>query len=311
MVADPYLGIRPTDRFELGRRPTTRSTLDRLDGRDLAARPARRRTAHARRRGRRRAFDRHRALALPCSTRASSATRSTCSASRPRLRDRYGMTLFGQACLAARRLVEAGGQFVTVCWDEYGLVNTGWDTHGDHFPRMKDELVPGLDDAFRPCSTTSTPAGCSTRRWSSCLSEHGRTPRLQNVAGRRPRPLVAGYSALFAGGGFAAGPRRRPDRQDRRRRGRRRRSRRRTCWRRCTTCSASTRRRNPRPPRPPLPDRRHRPGAGRTPRVIFVTVPSELSRLRGCGGTRKFANGVEVLVRFDVLKPEARTQGRS
>ena len=39
------------------------------------------------------------------------------------------MTLFGQSCLAARRLLEAGGKFVTVCWDEYGLVNTGWDTH--------------------------------------------------------------------------------------------------------------------------------------------------------------------------------------
>ena len=55
------------------------------------------------------------------------------------------MTLFGQAALTARRLVEAGGRFVTVFWDEYGLAGTGWDTHWDHFPRMKDELLPGLD----------------------------------------------------------------------------------------------------------------------------------------------------------------------
>ena len=60
-------------------------------------------------------------------------------------RDLYGMTLFGQAALTARRLVEAGGRFVTVFWDEYGLAGTGWDTHWDHFPRMKDELLPGLD----------------------------------------------------------------------------------------------------------------------------------------------------------------------
>jgi len=39
------------------------------------------------------------------------------------------MTLFGQSCLAARRLLEVGGKFVTVSWDKYGLVNTGWDTH--------------------------------------------------------------------------------------------------------------------------------------------------------------------------------------
>ena len=60
-------------------------------------------------------------------------------------RDLYGMTLFGQASLTARRLVEAGGRFITVFWDEYGLAGTGWDTHWDHFPRMKDELLPGLD----------------------------------------------------------------------------------------------------------------------------------------------------------------------
>ena len=37
------------------------------------------------------------------------------------VRESYGMTLFGQACLAARRLVQAGGKFVTVFWDEFGL----------------------------------------------------------------------------------------------------------------------------------------------------------------------------------------------
>ena len=39
------------------------------------------------------------------------------------------MTLFGQAALAARRLVEAGCKFVTVFWDAYGLFAGGWDTH--------------------------------------------------------------------------------------------------------------------------------------------------------------------------------------
>src|SRR5205823_9585412 len=44
-------------------------------------------------------------------------------------RDLYGLTLFGQGCLAARRLTEAGSRFVSVFWDEYGLAGSGWDTH--------------------------------------------------------------------------------------------------------------------------------------------------------------------------------------
>src|SRR3990172_540492 len=45
------------------------------------------------------------------------------------VREAYGMTLFGQSCLAARRLVEAGAKFVTVVWDAYGLNAGSWDTH--------------------------------------------------------------------------------------------------------------------------------------------------------------------------------------
>ena len=44
-------------------------------------------------------------------------------------RELYGHTLFGQSCLAARRLVEAGSRIVSVFWDEYGLAGSGWDTH--------------------------------------------------------------------------------------------------------------------------------------------------------------------------------------
>src|SRR5205085_7488594 len=56
-----------------------------------------------------------------------------------RVRESYGMTLFGQGCLAGRRLIEAGSRFVTVFWDEYGLAGSGWDTHWDHYNRMKNE----------------------------------------------------------------------------------------------------------------------------------------------------------------------------
>src|SRR6185436_2002897 len=60
------------------------------------------------------------------------------------LRESYGMTIFGQGALAARRLVEAGSRFVTVFWDEFGLAGSGWDTHWNHYPRMREELMPGL-----------------------------------------------------------------------------------------------------------------------------------------------------------------------
>ena len=56
----------------------------------------------------------------------------------PKLRDRYGRTRFGQGCLLARRLIEAGVRFVTV-------TDTGWDTHQNNFPSLKKRLVPPID----------------------------------------------------------------------------------------------------------------------------------------------------------------------
>src|SRR5437763_1977882 len=63
-------------------------------------------------------------------------------------RERYGMARFGQSCLAARRLREAGGKFGTVCWDAYGLLTTGWATRVHRRSRLGEELGPGLDQAF-------------------------------------------------------------------------------------------------------------------------------------------------------------------
>src|SRR5262249_10545698 len=64
-------------------------------------------------------------------------------------RERYGLTLFGQSCLAARRLVEAGCKFVTVFWDGYGQFSgCAWDTHANHYPRLKEYLLPGFNAAY-------------------------------------------------------------------------------------------------------------------------------------------------------------------
>ena len=98
-------------------------------------------------------------------------------------RELYGMTLFGQASLTARRLVEAGGRFITVFWDEYGLAGTGWDTHWDHFPRMKDELLPGLDRTLSGLLFDLDRRGLLDETLVVLLSEHGRTPKLASVQG--------------------------------------------------------------------------------------------------------------------------------
>lgn len=117
----------------------------------------------------------------------------------------YGMTLFGQATLTARRLVEAGGRFVSVFWDEYGLAGTGWDTHWDHFPRMRDELLPGLDRTLSGLLLDLDRRGTLDETLVVLLSEHGRTPQIGNVQGGGRDHWSRCYSVVLAGGGIARG----------------------------------------------------------------------------------------------------------
>ena len=64
-----------------------------------------------------------------------------------KLRDAYGRTTYGQSCLLARRLVEAGVRFVTVYYSNSigGKGSGGWDTHGDNFNQLKNRLLPITD----------------------------------------------------------------------------------------------------------------------------------------------------------------------
>lgn len=121
------------------------------------------------------------------------------------LRESYGMTIFGQACLSARRLVEAGSKFVSVFWDEYGLAGSGWDTHWDHYGRMRNELMPGFDRALAGLITDLDQRGQLDDTLVMVLSEHGRTPRLNNAPGGGRDHWSQAYTTLFAGGGVARG----------------------------------------------------------------------------------------------------------
>ena len=73
---------------------------------------------------------------------------------------RYGRNDLGQSCLLARRLVEAGVTFVTV------QAGGGWDTHGDNFKQLKNNLLPKYDRALAaPGERPVRPRACRTTCW--------------------------------------------------------------------------------------------------------------------------------------------------
>ena len=200
---EPYVGIRPDARFTLGDATTLPAdiTVDRLDRRKSLLQQF-----EEARRGRSSVgVDSHRELAY--SMIGSNKVREALDVSRePQgIRDSYGMTVFGQGALAARRLVEAGSRFVTVFWDEFGLAGSGWDTHWEHYPRMKNELMPGFDKGFAGLIADLDQRGMLDDTLVVVLSEHGRTPKLSNDKGGGRDHWSQAYTGLFAGGGMARG----------------------------------------------------------------------------------------------------------
>ena len=156
---------------------------------------------------RRTSFDQQREQAYSLIT--SSKVRNALDITREPIgvRESYGMTLFGQGCLAARRLVEAGSKFISVFWDGFGQFgNCAWDTHNNHYPRLKEYLLPGFDVAYSGLIRDFKARGLLDETLVMCISEHGRTPQIDSKpkgAGRHHWSRV--YSAVFAGGGIARG----------------------------------------------------------------------------------------------------------
>ncbi len=204
---DPYGGIQPDGRFPIASAGTLDAhlTLDRLDRRRalLDQLDGARRQADSS--GSTRSLDRYRGMAYSLLT--SSRLREALDLRRESMavRESYGMTLFGQGALVARRLVEAGSRLVSVFWDEYGLADSAWDTHYQHYPRMRNELCPSFDRAYAGLIRDLAARGLLEETAVLCISEHGRTPQLANVQGGGRDHWSRAYSAIFAGGGFAAG----------------------------------------------------------------------------------------------------------
>lgn len=121
-----------------------------------------------------------------------------------RVRDRYGRTQFGQSLLLARRLVQAG---VPIIQANMGIVQT-WDTHVDNWGRLKNQLLPWLDQGLNALIEDLQAEGRLEDTLVVAVGEFGRTPRIstlpgQTISGRDHWAKV--YSGLFAGGGVKGG----------------------------------------------------------------------------------------------------------
>ena len=202
-----YRGISPESRFQLSAVSNIPDglTLDRLDRRRDLLEQFERVRPGAEEFVDRSGTDRNRAMAHTLIRSDKLRAAFDLDQESAATRESYGMTLFGQAALTARRLVERGGRFVTVFWDEYGLAGTGWDTHWDHYPRMKDELLPGLDRTLSGLLVDLDSRGMLDETLVLVLSEHGRTPRITTGQGGGRDHWSRCYSALMAGGGVARG----------------------------------------------------------------------------------------------------------
>ena len=203
---DPYLGCTEQSHFRLSAtQPLAELSLDRLDRRRslLEQFDQRRKDLEASTSVASLSTFQDLAYSLVSSPKVSNAL--DVRQERRETRDLYGMTLFGQSCLAARRMMEAGTKLVSVFWDESGLAGDALDTHFDHFPRMIDQLLPGFDRAYSGLILDLERRGILDDTLVVCISEHGRTPKINNAKNGGRDHWSRAYSALFAGGGIARG----------------------------------------------------------------------------------------------------------
>lgn len=204
---DPFRAITPDGRFRFGAGQTPQVSLDALDRRRSLLDQFEDRSEYLQAASSVREYSKHRAAAIDFL--AATEVRSSLNLDEePRaLRDAYGMTLFGQACLCARRLLEADVKFVTVVWDEFGQTDESWDTHYDHHSRMKDFLLPAFDQAFSALMLDLDSRGLLEDTLVLCLSEHGRTPEFYATSAGAPGRghWSRAYSQLFAGAGVPQG----------------------------------------------------------------------------------------------------------
>jgi uncharacterized protein (DUF1501 family) len=123
------------------------------------------------------------------------------------VRERYGMNRFGQCCLLARRLVEAGVRFVTVNTFLTVFDELTWDIHGTKpftsIEGMKTVVAPLYDRGYSALIEDLDQRGMLDSTLVCNLAEFGRTPRVNPTGGRDHWPQC--FTCYFAGGGVKGG----------------------------------------------------------------------------------------------------------
>jgi hypothetical protein len=201
-VVPPEFGLRgDTPPVRLSGRA---SLLERLDGR----------LADLDRRSGLADFDRFQRQALALLSRRGMREAFDLGREPAAVRERYGRHRHGQSVLLARRLVEAGSRFVTVYWgkeeqdwaDGRGkrLANNPWDTHRNHFPLVKDELLPRADQTLAALVEDLAQRGLLESTLVVWLGDFGRTPRIDRKYASRDHWPHAN-TVLLAGAGLPGG----------------------------------------------------------------------------------------------------------
>ena len=162
-----------------------RALLDLVDGQGVQA------PAYARQRER--ALD---LVAAPQAREAFDLSQET-----PATRERYGRHIHGQCLLLARRLVERDVPLVCVNWHNDGA--NFWDSHGDVFNRLKNDLMPPADNGFSALLQDLQERGRLEDTLVVWVGEFGRAPQINKSAGRDHFPYC--YSAVLAGAGIRGG----------------------------------------------------------------------------------------------------------
>lgn len=119
-------------------------------------------------------------------------------------RDRYGRNKFGQSLLLSKRLIQAG---VPIVQATMGIVQT-WDTHVDNWGRLKNTLLPQLDQGLAALMDDLAATGLIDETLVMVMGEFGRTPKVSTLPGQTipgRDHWAHAYSGLFAGAGVQGG----------------------------------------------------------------------------------------------------------
>ncbi|QVL30706.1 DUF1501 domain-containing protein [Telmatocola sphagniphila] len=123
------------------------------------------------------------------------------------VRDRYGRTRFGQCCLMARRLIEAGVRFVTVNMFETVFDEITWDIHGSKpftdIQEMSKLVAPNFDQAYSALLEDLKERGLLEKTMVTACGEFGRTPKINPAGGRDHHPGV--WTVIIGGGPIQGG----------------------------------------------------------------------------------------------------------